>query len=219
MIEVHHGASVIATNDNWGDNGNAAEITATSVTIGASALDAADTKSSALLTSLEPGVYSFVVTGKGGTSGIVLLEVYDADSGAPLATFANIASRAYCRTGNAVTIGGFVISGDVPRQVLLRAIGPTLIQQGVSAAEVLADPVIELHHGAPVLYQNDNWTENTNLDAIRSVAVRIGAAPIDNADTKSAAMLVTLLPGAYSFIATGKGGTSGIVLVEVYDAN
>lgn len=219
MIEVHHGDSVIATNDNWGDNANAAEITTTAAQIGASALDSADTKSSALLTSLAPGVYSFIVTGKGGTSGIVLLEVYDADSGAPLATFANIASRAYCRTGNAVTIGGFVISGDAPRQVLLRAIGPTLIKQGVSATEVLADPVIELHSGTPVIAQNDDWTANTNVDAIRSVAVRIGAAPIDNTDTKSAAMLLTLPPGAYSFIATGKGGTSGIVLVEVYDAD
>ena len=32
-------------------------------------------------------------------------------------------------------------------------------------------------------------------------------------------MLLIVPPGVYSFIAKGKGDTSGIVLVEVYDAD
>jgi outer membrane protein assembly factor BamB len=217
-IEVYSGASVIATNDNWGDNGNAAEITSTSKQIGATTLDTADTKSSALLLTLPPGVYSFVVNGKSGTSGIVLLEVYDADGGVGT-KFVNIASRAYATTGNGVAIGGFVISGNASKNVLIRAIGPTLTKQGIETGEVLMDPTIELHQGAPVLASNDNWGTNANAAEISSTASRIGASPIDNADTTSSALLLNLQPGVYSFIASGKSGSSGIVLVEVYDAD
>jgi hypothetical protein len=219
VVEVHRGAPVIASNDNWTENGNAAEITSVGAQVGAFSLDPTDGKTAALLVTLDPGVYSFVVTGKGNTSGIVLLEVYDADGAVAPSTFVNIASRAYSTTANGVTIGGFVISGNTPRQILLRAVGPSLTKQNLSAAEVLADPMIELHKGAPIVDSNDNWVDNANVDAIRTTAARLGAAPLDVADTKSAAMLLTLQPGAYTFVASGKNSASGIVLVEVYDAN
>jgi sugar lactone lactonase YvrE len=225
MIEVHdaiHGNVIIASNDNWGDASNAAEITSTAVTIGASALLASDTKSAAALLPLPPGVYSFVIKGKNDTSGVVLLEVFDADSASPSSTFANIATRAYCRTGNYVTIGGFVISGNAPKHVLLRAVGPTLATQGIGVTEVLQDPMIEVHdaiHGNAVIAINDNWGDNANAGAITTTGARIGATPFAATDTTSSALLVTLQPGVYSFVASGKAGASGIVLVEVYDAD
>ncbi|MEO6001667.1 MAG: matrixin family metalloprotease [Opitutus sp.] len=222
VIEVHQGTPVIASNDNWVENSNAAEITATATQVGASAFAASDTKSSALLLTLQPGVYSFVATGKGASSGIVLLEVYDADSGASSSSFSNIATRAYSTTGNGVTIGGFVISGSTGKQVLLRAIGPTLTKQGIAQSDVLADPVIELHdasHGNVTIATNDNWGTNTNAALITTTGARLGATPLDASDTKSAALLMTLQPGAYSFVASGLANSSGIVLVEVYDAD
>ncbi|MEO6001967.1 MAG: immunoglobulin domain-containing protein [Opitutus sp.] len=219
VIEVHKGAPVIATNDDWGTNANAAEITATGTRIGAAALLGSDTKSSALLTELDPGVYSFVASGKGGTSGVVLLEVYDADDVVGGSTFSNIATRAFSTTGNGVTIGGFVISGGAPKQVLLRAMGPTLTTQGIGASEVLTDPTIELHQGAPVIAVNDNWGDNSNVAAMNTTGARIGATPFDASDRNSSAMLLKLQPGVYSFIARGKTSPSGIVLVEVYDAD
>lgn len=219
-ISLHHGATVVATNDNWTDNGNGDTITTTGAQVGAQPIAASDTTSAALAITLDPGVYSFVVNGKGGTSGIVLLEIYDADD-VPGATspFVNISSRAYASTGNGVTIGGFVISGHAPKRVLVRAVGPTLTTQGIASGEVLADPVIELHHGATVIATNDNWSDNDNAADIVTTGARIGASPLDQSDTKSAALLLTLPAGAYSFVASGKGGTSGIVLVEVYDAD
>ncbi len=218
-IEVHKGSPTIATNDNWGDNANAVEITSTAAKIGATAFLSSDTKSSAMLLTLDPGVYSFVASGKGGTSGVVLLEVYDADATAGGSTFANIATRAFSTTGNGVTIGGFVVSGAAAKQVLLRAVGPTLTTAGIGQTEVLADPIIELHQGAPVIATNDNWIDNANAEAIRTTGSRIGATPFDSGDTKSSALLIKLRPGVYSFIARGKADTSGIVLVEVYDAD
>ena len=83
----------------------------------------------------------------------------------------------------------------------------------------LLDPTIELHQGAATLMTNDNWRDNANAGAITTTAARIGATPFEASDSKSSALLTTLQPGVYSFIASGKNNTSGIVLVEVYDAD
>jgi hypothetical protein len=219
MIELHKGAPVIASNDDWGQNENAAEITSVAAEIGASALAGSDTRSSALLITLDPGVYTFVANGKSGSSGIVLLEVYDADIGPRGSRFVNISTRAYSTTSNGVTIGGFVVNGSATKQVLLRAVGPTLTTMGIGQSAVLVDPMIELHQGAPVIAINDNWGDNANAAAIGTTGMRIGAAPFAGPDTQSAALLVKLPPGVYTFIARGKTEASGIVLVEIYDAD
>jgi hypothetical protein len=222
MIEVHKGAPVIASNDDWRDNGNAAEISATAAQIGAAALDASDSRSSALLLTLQPGVYSFVASGKAGSSGIVVVEIYDADAMSAASTFVNISTRAYASTGNRVTIGGFVVSGNASKQILIRAIGPTLNTQGISEVDVLADPMIELHDagkGNVTIAMNDDWNQAANAASIVSTGARIGATPFEASDSKSSALLLTLQPGVYSFIASGKANASGIVLVEVYDAD
>jgi endo-1,4-beta-xylanase len=226
-IEIHRNDagvdSVIASNDDWGDNANSAEIVSTASRVGAHPFDPDDTKSSALLRTLQPGIYSFVIQVQDGASGIVLPEIYDADTGVPPGTLVNIATRAYCTTGTGVTIGGFVIGGDIPMQVLLRAVGPTLATKGLQVSEVLADPSITLHQIIEkvdtVIASNDNWRESANAAAIVTTANRIGATPLAFSDLTSSAMLLTLQPGAYSFVARGKADTSGIVLVEVYDAD
>jgi hypothetical protein len=221
-IEVYKGANLVATNDNWGSNSNVDEITATANKIGAGSIGTGDATSSALLLTLTPGVYSFVASGKLGTSGIALLEVYDADTDTMGSRFVNISTRAYSTTGNGVAIGGFVISGSLPKQVMLRAVGPTLTKLGIRQADVLVDPTIELHdasHGNLVIATNDNWGDNPNAAAITSAAARIGANAFDAADSSSSALLLTLLPGSYTFLAAGKNSTPGIVLVEVYDAD
>lgn len=217
VMSVYRGQTVIATNDDWGTNPNAAEIKTVGAQIGANPLSLNDTASSALLIDLDPGAYTFVVNGKNGASGIVLLEVYDAALTGE-SRFANIATRANSTGGAGVTIGGFVITGDAPRQVLLRAIGPTLATYGLNPSAVLADPVIELHRGAPVIATNNNWTTNLNKDSILTTSARIGAASIADGDNKSSVLLITLPPGVYSFLAYDKNNSDGIVLVEAYDA-
>jgi subtilisin family serine protease/outer membrane protein assembly factor BamB len=225
VVELHdalHGNTIKATNDNWTDNGNAAEITRVAQAVGARALDATDTTSAAFLMTLEPGVYTFVTKGKNDTSGIVLLEIYDADTANHNAYFVDIAARAQAGAGTRVAIGGFVISGSVGKRVLLRAVGPSLTAQSLTASEVLQDPTLELHdasHGNVVIDRNDDWTTNANAAEITATSARIGASALLNSDTTSAALLVTLPPGVYSFVASGKSAAPGIVLVEVYDAD
>src|SRR5688500_7534442 len=132
-----------------------------------------------ILVTLDPGVYSFIANGKNGTSGIVLREVYDADASTTSSKFTNIATRAYATTGNGVTIGGFVISGSIPKQVLLRAVGPSLTKQGLAQSDVLADPTIALYdalNGNAQIGTNDDWSSNAGVAALITAAgARIGA--------------------------------------------
>ncbi len=130
-----------------------------------------------------------------------------------------IATRAYCTSGNGVAIGGFVISGNNAKQVLMRAVGPSLTAQGLPQNEVLSDPAFTLHRGSATLATIDDWGQNSNAAAIVTTAARLGAAPLASGDTKSAALLTTLEPGAYTFVVRGNNNTSGVVLIEVYDAD
>lgn len=225
VIELHRasgGDAVIARNDDLGDNANSADIAIVTQRVGAAALLTSDRTSSALLVTLDPGIYTFVVSGKSGSAGIVLIEAYDADVTAKASTFVNLSTRAHSTPGNGVTIGGLVISGTVPKRVLLRALGPTLATQGLGQQEVLSDPTIELHdarHGNAVVATNDDWTSNDNVAEMRVVGARIGATPFAASDAKSSAMLLSLQPGIYSFVARGTNASAGIVLVEAYDAD
>jgi hypothetical protein len=112
--------------------------------------------------------------------------------------------------GDRVGIGGFIITGSAPKQVLLRAIGPSLTHFGVP--DVLADPVLELHGSAGfTTIINDNWRD-TQEDDIQAT----GIPPTDNLES---AILATLAPGAYTGIVKGKNNTSGVGLIEIYDLN
>jgi hypothetical protein len=112
------------------------------------------------------------------------------------------------QTGDSVGIGGFIITGSIPKRVLIRAIGPSLADFGIT--DVLADPALELHGPsgfATIL--NDNWRENQEAEIQAT-----GIPPTDNLESAIAA---TLVPGAYTAIVRGNGNTSGVSLVEVYD--
>jgi hypothetical protein len=117
----------------------------------------------------------------------------------------NISTRLFVGTGNNVMIGGFIITGNAPKVVIVRAIGPSL---GIPGA--LQDPVLELHDSkgsAPVI--NDNW--RTNQEQI------IKDTTIPPTDDRESAIVIGLDPGNYTAIVSGKNASTGIALVEVYD--
>jgi hypothetical protein len=114
------------------------------------------------------------------------------------------------QTGNNVGIGGFIITGNAPKHVLLRAIGPSLT--GYDIDDVLADPVLELHGpGAFVTITNNDWRDDQE-DEIQAT----GIPPVHDFES---AIDATLAPGAYTAIVRGNGNTQGVALVEVYDLN
>jgi hypothetical protein len=124
-------------------------------------------------------------------------------------TLVNLATRGTVQTGDNVLIGGFIITGDAPKKVLLRAIGPSLTNSGVNGA--LADPTLTLFDANNVqLGFSDNWATDPNRQAISDT----GIAPTND---KEAAILRTLPPGNYTAKLGGAGNTTGVALVEIYD--
>jgi len=120
----------------------------------------------------------------------------------------NISTRAFVQTGDRVAIGGFIITGSGPKNVLFRGIGPSLVSAGVSG--VLADPTLELHDGTGALItSNDNWKDS------QQAAIQATGIPPTN-DLESA-ILATLNPGTYTVILAGKNSGTGVGLVEIYD--
>ena len=103
--------------------------------------------------------------------------------------------------------GGLVINSGEPPVIVLRAIGPSLGSAGI--VNPLQDPVIQLFdvNGA-LIAQNDNWHDAT--------PTAIKATLLPPTDDREAALVVSLAAGSYTAVVTGKNGTTGVALVEVY---
>ena len=203
----------VATNTGWNSASNAAQIAAAFTTTGAFAfpLDSAD---SALLVSLPPGAYTAEINGLNSTTGVALAEVYEVKSGDP--ELINISTRAFVNTGSNVEIGGFVVKGSHSAKVLVRAIGPTLSQFGVSG--VLAQPSLSVvDSSGNTVASNTGWSTNANPTTIATEMAAVGAFALPSGSADSV-LLLTLPPGSYTAVVSGINGTSGVALVEVYEA-
>ncbi len=214
VLKIYRGQDVILSNDNWSTSADASLIASTAARVGGFAQQSGS-KDAALITSLTPGVYSAQVTRADGSStGVALVEVYDASDvpGAEAQKVINISTRGEVGTGEKIMIAGFVVSGNAPKRVLIRAVGPTLGGYGVTGT--LADPLLKLYQGETVIASNDDW--GTIGSAASDAAAQVGAFPL-NAGSKDAALLLTLAPGVYSAQVSGVGGTTGVALIEVYE--
>lgn len=123
----------------------------------------------------------------------------------------NLSTRLRVETGDNVMIGGFIITGNVPKGVAIRGIGPSLADLGLSG--VLADPTLELHGPAGVLIQNNDWQDDPEQ------AAQLTALGLALEDPNESGIVATLPPGAYTAILAGNTQTTGIGLVEIYDAD
>jgi hypothetical protein len=144
------------------------------------------------------GSVQLFATNSHGTSTFQLLFL-----AAPAGTV-NISTRLQVGTSEEVLIGGFIITGNAPKVVIIRALGPSTGTPGA-----LQDPTLELHDSANHVVLNDNWKSDQE-QIIRDT----GIAPSDDHES---AIVVGLDPGSYTAIVAGKDGATGIGLVEVYD--
>ena len=106
-------------------------------------------------------------------------------------------------------IGGFIITGNAPKTVLLRAIGPSLASANPPVVGALADPVLELHELDGTVVTNNNWK-----DSQEQAISNTGLAPTNDFES---AILETLAPGAYTAIVSGNSNGTGVALIEAYD--
>jgi hypothetical protein len=197
------GGALLQTNDNWKDSQQAE--------IQALGLAPNDNREAVMVTTLNPGSYTALLTGKGGSTGVGLVEIYDVNPGTD-SQLGNLSTRGFVQGGNNVLIAGFILGGGgtANDRIAIRGLGPSLSQFGLSP--VLADPTLELHdaNGA-TLITNDDWATDTVSAAN---LVLFGLAP---SDPKEAAIFTSLPPGTFTAILAGKNGGTGIGTVEVYN--
>ncbi len=143
----------------------------------------------------------------GGSNGDFAAARYITGLPATASKLLNISTRLNVLTDDNALIGGFIINGAAPKQVIVRAIGPTL--GTLRVPDFLADPTLELHLPDGSVVTNDNWkdTQENEIEAT-------GFAPADDLES---AILATLEPGAYTAIVRGAKGGTGVGLVEAYD--
>jgi hypothetical protein len=195
-----HGSSgeLLAGNDNWRDTQQDA--------LKATTIPPANDYDSSIVQSLAPGAYTAVVAGKGATTGVGLVEVYDLDANVD-SKLANIATRGQVDQGDNVLIAGTIVVGSGTSTVLFRALGPS-----TGIPNLLQDPVLELHDGqGGLVATNDNW-QDTQKEAIEQTTI-----PPSN--PKESAILQSLTPGAYTAVVRGKNNTTGIGVIEAYQLN
>ena len=128
------------------------------------------------------------------------------------ARLGGISTRMKVLTDNDVMIGGFIISGNGSKAVVVRARGPSLLAAGI--ANPLANPILQVVRAADqaVIGTNDDWQAAPN-------AVEILASGLAPTDPLESAVLLTLAPGAYTAIVSGVGGLTGVGLIEVYEVD
>jgi hypothetical protein len=124
--------------------------------------------------------------------------------------FGNISTRLPVGTGNNILIAGFQITGSAPKQVVVRGVGPSLAQFGLT--NVLPDPTLELHDSTgAIIATNDDWQDASNAQAI--------PAPLRPANGLESCIFTTLARGAYTAVLRGYNNGTGLGLVEVYDTS
>lgn len=220
LLRVYdHSGRVLMENDDW----SGADMSSVFVRLGAFAL-ASGSRDSALMVTLPPGAYTLQVVANGG-EGVALAEIYDASDvpALELQQVINLSTRAFVGTGEGVLATGFVVTGSVPKRVLVRGAGPGLTSFGVSSA--LENPALRVFQGTTVIAQNDDWQTPTPVGAAQlaatgaelvAAATSTGAFALQ-AGSRDAALIVVLPPGAYTAIVNGVGDTTGAGMVEVYE--
>jgi hypothetical protein len=161
------------------------------------------------------GFYSVTVSSPNGTADSDPATLTVAVSGP--SRLVNVSTRGYVPPGGDLT-PGFVLQGNLPKSLLIRAVGPTLGSFGVGGT--LPDPVLGIIPlgGTSAVASNDNWGGGSVLTSAFS---RAGAFPLATADSADAATELSL-PAAgatgYTVRITSKTDSAGgIALAEVYD--
>ncbi len=172
----------------------------------------------------DAALYSFIIGGTGvDPKGVVLGEVYDMDwETNPTSRLTNVSTRGWVMPNDGDTmIVGFVIE-EGPLSVLIRGVGPGLTSFGVGDA--VRTTTLTLYDSTGVIGYNGAWqspvsNKGANVIALTNATeatfASVGAFNLVTGSNDSA-MVVTLLPGAYTAI-VGGNGQIGEGLVEVYE--
>ncbi|MEY2481541.1 MAG: hypothetical protein QOK24_69, partial [Verrucomicrobiota bacterium] len=177
-------------------------------------------------TATQPGTYKFLATysGDGNNNSIatvcgVASQTFTVNgpppspTPTPTATPAqalNISTRMRTEQGDKAMIGGFIITGNASKSLVLRGIGPSLSSFNLN--DLLLDPELELRGPSNnLIFKNKNWKDDQRP--------LIEGTNFQPKDDRESVIVITLNAGAYTALLTGKDNTEGIGLVEIYDTN
>lgn len=134
----------------------------------------------------------------------------------------NLSTRGRISPGGTLT-PGFVLRGDGNKPLLVRSVGPRLLDFGLTTA--LLDPTMDLIplNGVAPFLTNDNWNDSSNTMELTATSATLGAFALAD-DSLDAAVLTSIpLPntsgnrGYTVRISSTDESTGGIAIAEVYD--
>jgi hypothetical protein len=212
----------ISANDNWasgnlsrGATDTVALMNATKA-VGAFPLDNDSTDAAVLASVATLGNANYTIVVSGGdpqTEGVVLAEIYDGDGGTHETRLAALSTLGMIGRGERALVPGFTIAGTAAKRLLIRAVGPSLEQFGISGA--VANPTLAIVASA-INRVVPKASADQDTSAVARAAVHAGAFPL-HAGSKDTAMVVQLPPGSYTLMVAGDDNGTGTVLVEIYD--
>ena len=127
----------------------------------------------------------------------------------------NISTRGQAGIGANAMIAGFVVGGASPKQLLIRAVGPTLSTFGLSGA--IASTQLQVFSGTTVVASNTGWSSTADAGAAVAAAdTQVGAFALPSGSADSA-IVGSFSPGSYTVQVTGLKSETGVALTEVYD--
>ena len=103
--------------------------------------------------------------------------------------------------------------------MLVRGVGPALTPFGITNA--LPDPSLTIFNAAgQAVFTNNDWSASVvgaaTAAELATAATRAGAFAL-SANSRDAALLVQLDPGAYTAVVSDASGATGVSLVEVHE--
>jgi pectin methylesterase-like acyl-CoA thioesterase len=211
-IDLYKSGALIATNTNWNTASNKDALVSGSAAMGGSPLTAANADS-AIRMALAPGAYTAIVRAADDKAGIAVVEVFDMSMGSKQ-RLADLSARAPTGSFENTLIGGVVVSGNTPKRMLIRGIGPSLAQAGLSG--VLAKPVLSLYQNGRLIAQNNGVANSADATAIALATAESGAGALSSAGT-DAVLLMNLAPGIYTAQLTSGDGGTGLGMIEIYE--
>jgi len=130
---------------------------------------------------LASGGYTVQVSGVANTTGVALVEVYDADAAvlSASARLSNVSARTQVGTGADILVAGFTLTGTGTQTILNPCGRPHALS--LQCPGVLADPILEVYSGSTRIASNDNWgtqTGGVTVSSIVTAAGAVGAFPL-----------------------------------------
>ncbi len=197
-LKVFEGRVLKGANNDWANAANADQIRATG-------LAPTHPREPAILVTLPPGLYHVIFDDRNGGVGWGQLAVVELDPG-PTPRMVEVSSRAQVAPGGRLLLGWVDVIGNTPKRVLIRGRGPSIS----IPFPKLQDPSLQVSKDGAVIASNDNWASSPSAAEVANS----GRAP---RNPREPALVLTLNPGRYALVLSGKAGDAGISILEAFE--